>query len=271
MKKIVIILVLLLLALTTGCAAYPGKTTGFAYILENAGITKKSSSAADQAAGSITAVPVTAGNSADQAKPVPDDTNKNKKIVYLTFDDGPNNTITPMVLDVLDSYGVKATFFVVGTNIEKYPGVFKEEVERGNSIGNHTYDHKYHNVYSGTGSFLQSFKDNEEVIFRYAGLRPTILRDPGGEARNNQALKSVLADNGYRLIDWNVDSYDSRKPALNGPAIVEEIRRQAANKNLWPGMVILMHDGTGHLNTVRALPTVIDMLKNQGFQFEVLR
>ena len=191
--------------------------------------------------------------------------------VYLTFDDGPDYTNTPMVLDILDTYGVKATFFVVGTNIAKNPEILKDIVARGHALGNHTYSHRYNEIYASSASFLKSVKTNEDLIYQLVRQRPSVVRDPGGVARNNNSLKGVLHQNGYRLVHWNIDSYDSRKQSSEGEDIVENIRQQAMKKYLWSQMVILMHDGPGHINTVRALPTIIEMLKSQGFEFEVLK
>lgn len=260
--RVVLILAVIVLTVFPGCVYQTGsKHTGLTYIMDQvrAGADDRPSQRSTS-----TAAP---GKRESTALQIP----RVDKTVYLTFDDGPDITNTPMVLNILDNYGVKATFFVVGTNIEKNPEIFKDTVKRGHAIGNHTYNHKYNDVYSGTGGFMESIKTNEELIFRYTGQRPRIVRDPGGEARNNGSLKRVLAQNGYWLVDWNVDSHDSRKPSPEGAEIVENIRWQMMNKNLWPGVVILMHDGAGHLNSVRALPTVIEMLQNQGFKFEVLK
>ncbi len=194
-----------------------------------------------------------------------------KKKVYLTFDDGPDSLITPLILDILDGYGAKATFFVVGTNVEKNPEILRDIVKRGHAVGNHTYNHRYSDVYSGGDGFLRSIRLNDELIFQTIGQRTRVVRDPGGEVRKSESLKRLLAHNGYQLIDWNVDSHDSRVPSPSAPEIIENIRRQIMQEHLWPGVIILMHDGPGHMNTVRALPTVLDMLVNQGFQFEVLK
>jgi peptidoglycan/xylan/chitin deacetylase (PgdA/CDA1 family) len=247
-----------------------GKTTGFKYILSK-GSPKETlgqyQNKLEAPGESNQQQAKESGSTNQQQTEVPTGT----KTVYLTFDDGPNNLETPMILDILDSYGVKGTFFVVGTNIEQYPGVFKEEIRRGHGIGNHTYDHKYTEVYASYAAFLESIKQNEELIFQIGGIRPKIVRDPGGEVRNNKVLKDLLAQNGYSLVDWNVDSYDSRKPGLDGAQIVESVRRQTAKPNIQSHMIVLMHDGKGHMNTVRALPTVIEMLKNQGFKFAILK
>lgn len=257
--KFVILALATLLITTSGCSVKPGQKTGVDY-LQDQFRRMEPGVVATRDSGQL---------------PQKDAVVKPKEIVvkrvYLTFDDGPDNVNTPALLDILDSYGVKATFFVIGTNVEKHPGVLREIVRRGHTIGNHTYNHRYDGIYSGTDGFIRSILLNEAVLFRTAGVRPYIARDPGGRIRNNTLIKQALAQNKYRLMEWNVDSYDSRKPNLTAPQIIESIRAQAQNKKFWSQMVILMHDGKGHMNTVRALPTIIEMLKKEGFTFEVLK
>ncbi|WP_418790808.1 polysaccharide deacetylase family protein [Phosphitispora sp. TUW77] len=272
-KTLIIVLVFLLSALYQGCAAkkHDG-AAGFSYLIQ------ESKAMSEQMAGSITEQKNNGSQNHGEKIPYCEMTvnpeNKSggaasdRKKVYLTFDDGPDGVVTPLILDTLDSYGIKATFFVVGTQIEKYPEVLQDMFERGHSIGNHTYSHRYNDIYSGRDSFMESIRRNEEIIFHLTGNRPKIFRDPGGSVRNSESAKSFLADNGYQLINWNVESYDSRKPRLPASEIIEKIRQQTLKEEVWSEMVIIMHDGTGHIATARALPTIIHMLQNQGFQFE---
>jgi peptidoglycan/xylan/chitin deacetylase (PgdA/CDA1 family) len=263
-----IVLIFLTLIETSCSGTYEGKPTGIKYILSQ-GSPKKSP---EKIPDKQEVLPVSPSEhlSIPPLKPstvVP----SGNETAYLTFDDGPNNTETPIILDILDSYGVKGTFFVIGSNIEQYPDILKEVISRGHAVGNHTYDHKYSEVYASHAAFLDSIKKNEDLIFQIGGIRPKIVRDPGGEVRNNKVLKGLLAQNGYTLMDWNIDSYDSRKPGPDGAQIVENVRRQAENPRIRSNAVILMHDGTGHINTVRALPTIIEVLKSQGFKFATLK
>jgi len=262
----VAVTVIVLAFLVQGCVPNSGeKPTGLRYIFEEA---RK----AGMGYGSETGIPDSGPEPMESEKQPGEkpDTEKGKK-VYLTFDDGPDAIVTPLILDVLDSYGIKATFFVVGTNIEKNPEVLRDIVERGHALGNHTYSHRYNEIYSNDDSFLKSIKTNEELIVRLAGVRPKVVRDPGGELGKNSPAAGKLEENGYRLTGWNVESYDSRSPHLSAPEIIEHIGNQAKNRILWPEMVIVMHDGPGHLHTVRALPTVIELLRSRGFQFDVLK
>lgn len=260
-----------LLIVTTGCSGKPGQKTGFGYLqqqfreMDSEGVQTVTPDNRQVSRRDVVSSPES-GNTSSQAIQQPTVAKK----VYLTFDDGPDDVNTPLLLDILDSYGVKATFFVIGTNIEKHPGVLREILRRGHTIGNHTYNHKYDDILGNDG-FIRSIRLNEEVIYRTVGVRPYVIRDPGGKMRNSTTVRQILAQNKYWLAEWNVDSYDSRKPNLTAPQIIENIRLQAQNRKVWPQMVILMHDGRGHLNTARALPTIIEMLKNDGFTFEVLK
>ena len=282
LKLTVLIILILSTLLGLSCSGtYEGKPTGIKYILSKSAMVISPGQNQDKQEPDLLPPVEAEGFSQEPSEKLsekpsqgpsqePSEELSGSKTAYLTFDDGPNNLETAMILDILDSYGVKGTFFVVGTNIEKYPAVLKDLIQRGHSIGNHTYDHRYTEVYASDTAFLDSVKKNEGVIFEIGGIRPQIVRDPGGEVRNNKVLKNLLAENGYTLVDWNLDSYDSRKPRLDGAEIVEIVRNQAANPRIWSNMIILMHDGKGHLNTVRALPTIIEMLKNQGFKFAIL-
>lgn len=193
------------------------------------------------------------------------------KTVYLTFDDGPVRAVTPQVLDILDLYGVKATFFVVGTNIDKNPQLLKEIVSRGHALGNHTYNHKYQEIYASKLSFLKSIIWNEEVIYRAVYMKPRVIRDPGGKLRNNAKQKSLLAASGYQLVSWDIDSFDSRFPYPSAAMITDNVRRQLDKKRHAAQIIVLMHDGLKGANTVKALPGVITMLKKEGYQFAVLQ
>ncbi len=259
-RAAVLFLIFITCACLSGCTGrLQTKQTGFAYLFDQA--QKMQPGCQDDILISVEK----SKEIKDTGKVIPQQGRK----VYLTFDDGPDRINTPLVLDILDGYNVKATFFVVGKNIQQNPGLLTEIVNRGHALGNHTYHHRFSDVYA-TGSFMESVKVNEELIFQLVGQRPNLVRAPGGGLENWEALQKVLAQNGCRLVFWDIDSYDSRKPYADGAEIIENIRRQAVKLNLYPGLIVLMHDGNGRLNSVRALPTVLEMLLNQGFQFETL-
>ena len=265
MKKLSLLLLLMVsVAVFMGCGRQKPVSTSFdpAARIKAAGVANAAIPAAVYAGDAV------------QRQPVPDQTGDKpsvSKIVYLTFDDGPDALHTPQVLSILDKYGIKATFFVIGTSIEKNPGLLREIVARGHAIGNHTYSHKYREIYAGEYSFLNSIIKNEGVIYKAVYLKPKVVRDPGGKIRFNVKQKKLLKDNGFNLVDWDIDSTDSRSPYLSAAAVQASVRSQLAQKSNARQVVVLMHDGLRRSNSVLALPGIIEMLKKQGYQFEVLR
>lgn len=193
-----------------------------------------------------------------------------KKVAYLTIDDGPDLENTPAILEVLRDYGIKATFFVIGTQVEKHPELLEKIFEDGHAIGNHTYNHVYKDIYASDQTFLESIRKNEEIISNIIGECPVIIREPGGRFKTKEKKQEMLREAGYLRADWNIDSYDSRHPIPDAKTILANVKRQAAKKKLWPAMVILFHESGGHQTTVEALPLVIDFLLEEGFELKSL-
>ena len=180
--------------------------------------------------------------------------NASEKSVYLTFDDGPIPEVTPWVLDVLDKYHIKATFFMVGDNVRKHPDEYKMVVERGHRIGNHTYNH------------LKGF---EELTERYIAnidkadcyLSTDLFRPPHGLMRMDQYR--ALSER-YRIIMWDLVTRDYN-PKLNGREILKKVKRYARN-----GSIITFHDSIkSEKNMKYSLPRAIEWLKEQGYEFKV--
>lgn len=181
-----------------------------------------------------------------------------EKFVALTFDDGPFYHTTSQILEVLDEWHVKATFFVIGKNVKKWPSIFRETVDKGHEIANHSYNHKFM-------SKLAPEKQKEEIDLTEEVIDHTIDRDykvtwfrPPYGASNN-SLTRVASSIGLHSILWSIDPKDWANPK---PAVIV----QRVLKNLHPGGVILLHDN--HLNTVKALPTLLKELKAR--QYKVL-
>lgn len=181
-----------------------------------------------------------------------------KKLVALTFDDGPHPKYTEQILGVLEKYGVKATFFVVGTNAERFPELVQKEISMGHEIGNHTYSHP--NMKSITYDELQSeLTQNEELLFSLTGARTTLFRPPCGEI--SDSVSSVAEDGIYKLVLWNIDTRDWEHTQKK--TIVDKVK-----KNVKPGSVILMHDFIGgESHTPEALPEIIEALLSDGYEF----
>lgn len=207
-----------------------------------------------------------------------------KKIAFLTFDDGPNNSTTPVVLDILKRHSVPATFFYIGGNVgvgSADPAVIKRTVEEGHSIAIHTFSHNYGLLYPGrkakASAVLADREKALEAIRNVLGpdFDTAAYRYPGGHMswRGMQAADGALAAKGVYWLDWNTLNGDA-EPASRAPTSVAGAQAMVMNNLGEPPAnvaVVLMHD-TGGPNslTVRALPGIIDQLTEAGYEFGVI-
>lgn len=198
--------------------------------------------------------------------PAVEEKKQTDKTVYLTFDDGPSG-LTGEVLDILKQSNIKATFFVLGKQADVRPEVIRRIDEEGHVIGNHTYDHEYNKLYGKFIEFWKQIKQTEESVRLITGERPQLVRAPGGTAgKFDETYFRLLQEGGYRVFDWNVDSGDSKRKGV--PA--EEIVKGATTPVNSNEVIVLMHDGAGHEETVKALPSIIAHYKKNGYRFDVL-
>ncbi len=178
-----------------------------------------------------------------------------RKVVYLTFDDGPVPEQTPWVLDTLDRYGIKATFFMVGDNVRKYPALMEEVRRRGHSIGNHTMHH-LQGMKVLTVRYLRDVTQAAELIDSH------LFRPPHGLLRFKQA-KALRQRFNIVMYDLVTRDYSRR---LNPDQVFENVRKYARN-----GSIIVFHDSIkAGENMRRALPRSIEWLKSQGYEFEAI-
>ena len=178
------------------------------------------------------------------------------KRVALTFDDGPHPRKTDEILDVLYEYGVKATFFVIGKNAEKYPDAVIREAAEGHEIGNHTYSHKRLTECADVGFEISKTSD---IIFSLTGRRPTLMRPPEGAYRKENV--AVVQNCGCDMVLWTVDTRDWAKASVND--IVANVK-----KNVRDGSIILFHDYIAYPSpTPDVLREIIPYLKSQGYEF----
>lgn len=190
------------------------------------------------------------------------------KVVYLTLDDGPSQN-TPRILNILQNEAVHATFFVIGTQVEKFPDYLKQEYAQGNAIGNHTYSHNYADIYRSPQDFLASIKKNEDLIYNLIGIRPPIIRTPGGTQGNfHVGYYNAVDAAGYLVYDWNVSTGDAAAPLVPAEQLVRNVESQVPGKDR---VIMLMHDAAGKTTTVDALPRIIRYLKDKGYTFGILR
>lgn len=191
-----------------------------------------------------------------------------RKIAFLTFDDGPSSH-THKILDILEKYNIKATFFVLGTSAKNYPEYLKKEVELGNSIGNHTYSHriKYYGDYT-PDAFVDDVRKCDDAIKEVLGqdFKTNLVRFPGGSFKHKSYVQA-LESSGFKSIDWNVENGDARRLNVPKEELINNVKNDAVNYNK---IVILMHDSATKETTVEALPDIIEYLKSQGFEFGIV-
>jgi peptidoglycan/xylan/chitin deacetylase (PgdA/CDA1 family) len=197
-----------------------------------------------------------------------------KKVAYLTFDDGPLR-YTEAILNQLQRYQVKATFFVTGTQTKYGIKMYRRIVQDGHAIGNHTYSHNYRYIYSSVNNFKKDFSRLESLLWRIIQRKSSIFRFPGGSNNTvslrygeKQIMPKIIAEInrlGYRYFDWNVDSRDCDMPRRTTSSIIRTVLRECRSKRR---AVILFHDF--NKSTPLALPAIIQGLKKQGFTFDTL-
>lgn len=195
---------------------------------------------------------------------------KENKTAFLTFDDGPSE-YTEQIVKILKEEGACATFFLIGEQItdEEVP-VLKELLENGNEIGIHTYSHE-EDIYSSKTAFLKDFRMARETIISKLGIEPRIYRFPwGSTSKYVKPLKNELIQRlarcGYTYEDWNVSAEDSVGRPGSG-TIISNIRKDFAKHD---EPVILMHDSGINAETVKALPEIIRMIREEGYSFGIL-
>jgi peptidoglycan/xylan/chitin deacetylase (PgdA/CDA1 family) len=184
--------------------------------------------------------------------------------IALTFDDGPASVFTEQILNILSDRTVKATFFVCGKNVERYPNIVRRIKAEGHALGNHTYSHSF--LYFRSRRFMADEIDRaQEALQKVTGEYPSIFRPPYGARW--PGLVSVLRKRGLRLVNWSDTGYDWKC------GTVEIVRHSL--KRLKPGSIILLHDGLETRSaraidqsaTVRALPAIIDAASEAGLIF----
>ena len=178
----------------------------------------------------------------------------NEKSVYLTFDDGPIPEITPWVLDLLDKYQIKATFFMVGDNVRKHPKEYQMVVERGHRIGNHTFNH-----ISGLQYLSHNYLANTNLADDL--IHSNLFRPPHGWMRWEQYM--VLKKH-YKIVMWDLVTRDYSN-RLDGPQVLAKVKKYVRN-----GSIITFHDSIkSEKNMKYALPRAIEWLKEQGYEFKI--
>ncbi|NKF06454.1 polysaccharide deacetylase [Clostridium gasigenes] len=202
-----------------------------------------------------------------------------KKIVYLTFDDGPSTEVTTQILDILDRNSVKATFFVLGSSIKsnhKAPKILKHMAKSGHAIANHGYSHKYKILYPNgvidVKAFMNDMDMNLQLLRGILGrdFNTRVLRMPGGYGTwyGVTPLNEALKAKGYYQTDWNSLNGDAEGKPKNPQELLETLKKTMSD---YDTLIVLMHDTDEKKNTVEYLQSAINYLKSQGFEFKTLK
>jgi len=189
-----------------------------------------------------------------------------EKVAYLTFDDGPSLR-TLEILDILERYHIKATFFVTNTGMRKYPDIVRQTAAAGHVLGMHSATHQYTRIYKNKQSFLKDLELNRQMIFDLTGLSPTIMRFPGGSFNDyNRSLAPTLTatvkEMGYVYFDWNSITGDAMSRSVSVKQIIRNVMQTASSRRR---LFVLCHDASGKYTTVEALPALIRQLQDKGF------
>ena len=194
------------------------------------------------------------------------------KRVFLTFDDGPSETVTPVVLDTLKKENIKATFFLLGSRVELNPELVKREYNEGHYLASHGYSHVYSQIYASPQSVIDEYNRSVTAIRNAIGeqqYNPHLFRFPGGYwggkyAEVKKQAKQLLDENDILHIDWNALTSDAAG-AKTTEQFISELEKTVPKHN---SVVVLMHDAGNKQATANALPTIIKYFRDKGFEFE---
>lgn len=194
-----------------------------------------------------------------------------EKTVYLTFDDGPSKN-TEEILNILDKYNVKASFFVVGKEDSYSLNMYKEIIKRGHTLGMHSYSHKYDDIYKSFNNFVEDYKKIFELLYETTGVRPSIYRFPGGSLNNvskidiESIIKYFNSEN-IVYFDWNVLNGDAEIISYTDKELINNVISGIETNN---SSIVLMHDSEDKSSTVRTLPSILEKLISKGVKIAPL-
>lgn len=196
----------------------------------------------------------------------------NERRVFLTFDDGPSKNVTPVILDTLKKENIKATFFLLGSRVDLYPDIVKQEYEEGHFLASHGYSHQYSQIYLSPQSTLDEYNRSVTSIRKAIGeatYNPHLFRFPGGSSggKYNSIKKEasqLLEQNDILHVDWNALTSDSAG-AKTTEQFISELEKNVPKYN---SVVVLMHDAGNKTATAEALPTIIQYFRERGYEFE---
>ncbi len=198
-----------------------------------------------------------------------------KKIIYLTFDDGPSRNITPQILEILRKNGIHATFFLVGQYVNYYPDLVKAIDRDGNMIGVHSDTHNYHSIYKSQKSLIRDVNRLDEKLEKIVHKKNRVYRFPGGSFEPRRRFGEKQKDNlvsklnhlGYRCFDWNASLGDADGRGRSAESMFRSAKRTIGHQDR---VVLLAHDMGLRKNTPKAIEKIIHYYKKKGYQFDTL-
>lgn len=211
-----------------------------------------------------TAVHVPEETKEEPIQPVEEKSDDREK-VYLTFDDGPS-CYTEEILNILEQYDVKATFFVVGKEEPSLRPLYAEIADRGHTLGMHSYSHRYSEIYQSVESFEVDFHKISDLIYEETGVRPKYYRFPGGSSNHVSRLDmqefiSCLVREEITYFDWNVAASDAGGRNLSAEEILDNVKKDSGK---YDTSIVLLHDTGSRKTTVEALPEIIEYYQSIG-------
>jgi len=194
-----------------------------------------------------------------------------KKVCYLPFDDGPSDTCTPQILDILKKYHVKATFFVVTSEIDGNEKLIQRIIDEGHTLCIHANEHEYKKIYASPEAYLEDFAAAYDKIYALTGYKVQGFRFPGGSNGqlnhygNYDAIIKEITRRGFEYYDWNAYDHDAEGGSYSASQMaqyaVHEVSISSRND-----VILLMHDTYGKENTVKALPSIIEGIQKEGIE-----
>lgn len=185
------------------------------------------------------------------------------KSVYLTFDDGPSDSVTKPVLDTLKKEGVKATFFIVSDRAHGREEILKRMASEGHTIGVHSATHKYSEIYASDEAFLKDIDTCAAFVKKTTGVTPTVYRFPGGSFKH-EGKWELVKEHGYAFVDWNAVCGDEEIKGANAETLVKTALDSSKGK---AKVVLLMHDSAPHKQTAQALSGIISAFRERNYKF----
>lgn len=187
-----------------------------------------------------------------------------QKCVYLTFDDGPSDRVTPKILDVLKEEDVKATFFIVGKMAERRKYLIEREFAEGHTVAVHSYSHVYNDIYASAENLIKDIDRCNKLIKEITGSYSYIYRFPGGSFWVKKELTDAVTAHGMRYIDWNASMRDAEIVNPTPAELFKAAKDTPANRD---HIVMLAHDTTDKTATAQAIKSVIKYYKGKGYSF----